>query len=115
MRAGIYKHYKGPLYLTIGLAHDANADTLFDAVEDLQFPHGRTVVVYVPLQLDDAHAGPRMAVRTEEDFFSFVCTNQECSNYGKDEGGRMDFGRQCGKCEGTMRQRFTFVGEEYVP
>lgn len=53
LRCGVYRHYKGPLYLVLGLAHDANDP-------------GRTCVVYVPLQLDGAHLGPRMAVRTLE-------------------------------------------------
>lgn len=48
---GLYRHYKGHLYLPLGVAHDAN-------YED------RAVVVYVPLQLDGAHEGPRLAVRT---------------------------------------------------
>lgn len=48
---GVYRHYKGPLYQVLGLAHDANDET-------------RTCVVYMPLQLDGAHEGPRIAVRT---------------------------------------------------
>lgn len=51
LQLGIYRHYKGPLYQVIGIAHDANIP-------------GRQVVVYMPLQLDGAHLGPRMAVRT---------------------------------------------------
>jgi hypothetical protein len=55
VRMGIYRHYKGPLYQVIGLAHDANDEN-------------RRCVVYIPLQLDGAHLGPRMAVRTLENF-----------------------------------------------
>lgn len=71
---GIYRHYKGPLYLVLGLAHDANAETLWtlDARGELECRGERTVVVYVPLQLDGAHTGPRMAVRTLEDFIADV-------------------------------------------
>ncbi|HSX18429.1 MAG TPA: DUF1653 domain-containing protein [Candidatus Saccharimonadales bacterium] len=58
-RAGIYKHYKGPLYLVLGLAHDANDEQ-------------RTAVVYIGLELDQAKAGPRLAVRTYEDFYAWV-------------------------------------------
>jgi hypothetical protein len=51
IKMGIYRHYRGPLYQVLGLAHDANA--LGD----------RTVVIYIGLQLDKAHLGPRLAVR----------------------------------------------------
>src|SRR4051794_7365991 len=30
VKAGVYRHYKGPLYLVTGLAHDANAGELYD-------------------------------------------------------------------------------------
>lgn len=52
---GIYRHYKGPLYQVFGLTHDANEE-------------GRICVLYIGLQLDGAHLGPRCAVRTLEDF-----------------------------------------------
>jgi len=78
IQMGIYRHYKGPLYQVIGLAHDANAMDLFVS-EASKFGCGqhcylgeRTVVVYMPLQLDGAHPGPRMAVRTLEDFVARV-------------------------------------------
>jgi len=58
-KAGVYRHYKGPLYLTLGLAHDSN-------YED------RTAVIYIGLYLDDAKKGPRLAVRTYEDFYAWV-------------------------------------------
>lgn len=58
--AGVYRHYKGErYYLVLGLGHDAN-----DAE--------RTVVVYVPLYVDVAEPGPRLAVRTAEDFRAWV-------------------------------------------
>lgn len=59
LRTGIYRHYKGPLYLVLGLGHDANHD-------------GRAVVVYVGLQLDGAKTGPRLAVRDMDDFTVIV-------------------------------------------
>lgn len=52
LRAGVWRHWKGHDYLVLGLGHDADAP-------------GRTVVVYVPLY--DV-PGPRLAVRTLEDF-----------------------------------------------
>lgn len=56
---GIYRHYKGQLYQVLGLAHDANDDS-------------RTCVVYIGLQLDKAHLGPRIAIRTFEDFIAYI-------------------------------------------
>jgi hypothetical protein len=56
VEAGTYEHWKGPQYLVLGLAHDAN-----DA--------DRTAVVYVPLYPVD---GPPFAVRTVEDFTAWV-------------------------------------------
>ena len=50
--AGVWRHWKGRDYLVLGLGHDADHE-------------GRTVVVYVPLY--DV-AGPRLAVRTVEEF-----------------------------------------------
>lgn len=50
-QAAVYQHYKGPLYQAFFVAHDAN-------YED------RAVVVYMGLQLDGVHQGPRIAVRT---------------------------------------------------
>jgi hypothetical protein len=58
--AGVYRHYKAErYYLVLGLGHDANHDD-------------RTVVVYVPLYVDPAEPGPRLAVRTFEDFLAWV-------------------------------------------
>jgi len=58
--AGVYRHYKADrYYLVLGLGHDANDDT-------------RTVVVYVPLYVDAAEPGPRLAVRTLADFTAWV-------------------------------------------
>jgi hypothetical protein len=58
--AGVYRHYKAErYYLVLGLGHDAN-----DAA--------RTVVIYVPLYVDAAEPGPRLAVRTLEDFTAWV-------------------------------------------
>lgn len=59
LKMGIYRHYKGQLYQVIGIAHDANDED-------------RTCVVYIGLQLDAAHLGPRMAVRTLKDFLAYV-------------------------------------------
>lgn len=55
-----YRHYKGQLYLVIGIADDSNTDTL------------REVVVYVGLQFDGAKPGHRMKIRTVEHFMGWV-------------------------------------------
>lgn len=58
--AGVYRHYQAErYYLVLGLGHDANDDA-------------RTVVVYVPLYMSQAEPGPRLAVRTLEDFTAWV-------------------------------------------
>jgi hypothetical protein len=57
--AGVYRHYKGPLYFVLGYGHDANYNA-------------RQVVVYIGIQLDDAHEGPRLAVREVTDFMAIV-------------------------------------------
>lgn len=53
LQAGIYRHYKGPLYEVSGYAHDANID-------------GRVLVLYRGLELDGAKLGPRWSVRDAE-------------------------------------------------
>jgi hypothetical protein len=87
--AGVYRHYKGPLYQVLGYAHDANAEDLADypammervyahnrgdvGVPDKPTPLGeRVAVVYFGLTLDAAHTGPRLAVRSYDDFFAWV-------------------------------------------
>ena len=58
--AGVYRHYKADRhYLVLGLGHDANDDA-------------RTVVVYVPLYVSEDQPGPRLAVRSLDDFTAWV-------------------------------------------
>lgn len=91
VRSGIYRHYKGNLYQVIGVAHDANADSLgSEAVlmhadepgeEDwavIKPLEERRVVVYFGLQLDEAKEGDRLAVRTLADWNRFVCWKNAC-------------------------------------
>jgi hypothetical protein len=82
--AGIYRHYKGPIYLVLGLAHDANAERLYVPTSrtsemadggfrfDFEQVGEREVVVYVALQQDGAKSGPALAVRTREDFEAWL-------------------------------------------
>jgi len=76
LQAGIYRHYKGHHYLVLGRAADSSIP-------------GRSVVVYVGLELEGASPGPRMHVREYEEFFSWV------SHKGK------------------HRRRFTYVGPNW--
>lgn len=57
--AGIYRHYKGKLYQVLGMGHDADDEL-------------RTVVIYIGLELDDAHEGPRMAVRSADTWYDWM-------------------------------------------
>lgn len=92
---GVYRHYKGHLYLVFGYGHDAN-------YED------RIVVHYIGLELDDAHTGPRLATRTAvsddpavDAWWDYVHVfGGKCSN--NDEG-------HCRERFGTV-QRFTYMG-----
>lgn len=75
VKHGIYRHYKGRFYQVFGVAHDANYDEFHSASWDQPdplFDDGRTVVVYIGLELDEAHLGPRLAVRTLSDFLGWV-------------------------------------------
>lgn len=56
---GVYRHYKGHSYLVQGFGLDLDRP-------------GRVVVVYVPIDSYPIRTGPRMAIRTVDDFFSSV-------------------------------------------
>lgn len=115
LRAGIYEHYKNHLYNTLGYAHDANADNLWvpDGNGGFRKLGERAVVVYFGLQLDDAHAGPRLAVRTADDFFAYVDPR---------DGSPMPQS-VVEECHGSIHQvevrgyrpRFTWRGSSYNP
>lgn len=115
--SGVYRHYKGPLYQVLGYAHDANADELYSnrsgvARSESQAPSGdRIVVVYFGLQLEDAHMGPRLAVRTVDDFFAWVHNDgHQCPAHNSDvivrnNGGRCSDGFY-------IRKRFEFLDNQ---
>jgi hypothetical protein len=87
---GVYRHYKGPLYQVIGLAHDANAEDFFDYSEitpkfwdgtvGRDAKYERICVVYISLELNGAHFGPRLAVRTLDDFTAKVAAQDAAGN-----------------------------------
>lgn len=128
LKAGIYQHYKGPLYLVLGLAHDANADILSICPTDTREAFYQTtlgereVVVYIGLQLDEAHAGARLAVRTLDDFFAWVHGAESSQAFGsrcEDWAVVSDTGPWChcakqGSERGIVR-RFTYFGLRYHP
>lgn len=114
LSAGIYEHYKGHRYQVLGYAHDANRE-------------GKAVVVYMPLQLDGAHYGPRLAVRnaTPDDgfdaFWDDVCAEQNeklgivCGMSTSDwrRAGRSSSGCYYHPGGATM-PRFKYLGPEYL-
>lgn len=124
LRMGIYRHYKGPLYQTFGLAHDANAEDLYvpDGAGGFRPLGERKVAVYIGLQFDGAHPGPAMAVRTLEDFVDArVCTERDCEFYGKTEGWDNSRRDQVHLRHPSfsvvpdmhlLRRRFNYLGEE---
>lgn len=112
VRMGIYQHYKGPLYQVIGLAHDANSHDLFFKYDDppadpRNAAYGpsyaalgdRTVVVYIALELVDGHTGPRLCVRTLEDFTALLHISDDSVCPGGDH------------CSHRF-PRFNFIGAE---
>lgn len=117
LKAGIYRHYKGPLYQVLGYAHDANADDLVlnSDIADTgtrPAPMGeRFVVVYFGLQLDGAKTGPRLAVRTVDDFLAYVDPS---------DGSRVPQS-VVEACQGSLRQveargympRFQYQGSQF--
>lgn len=93
LKLGIYRHYKpaGALYQVLGLAHDANVGD-------------RTCVVYFPLELNKEHLGPRLAVRTLENFLGRV--------HEDGSGCAWEFRRTSCYCAGVSQHRFTYLGPE---
>lgn len=123
VQSGIYRHYKGQHYLVLGLAHDANAEDLYReyfADGPRYSPLGeREVVVYVPLELDGAHAGARLAVRTLSDFTATVCPFNRAV---EDGNGWAVVGHEwCGEeaCDQHPAwekvPRFAYVGQRWQP
>jgi hypothetical protein len=74
--AGVWRHWKGHLYQVLGYATDSSIA-------------GRTVVVYIGLELDGASPGPRMHVREAAEFT-----------------GRVEF-------NGAMIPRFEYLAPEW--
>lgn len=60
LRAGVYKHYKGPLYQVMGYSHNASDEN-------------RIQVLYIELEIDPKKPGPRFATRDWREFFAFIC------------------------------------------
>lgn len=88
--AGIYRHYKGHLYLLLGQGQDANVE-------------GRTVVVYVGLDLDGAKNGYRICVRTLQDFTQLLNPAT-----GESLDDKPDY-------TGELVERFVYVGPTVTP
>ena len=92
LKSGVYRHYKNHFYLVMGYAHDAN-------YED------RDLVLYVGLELDSAKPGPRLSVRTVEDFFAWVSPDGSTVNSLPDnDADRLRMG---------LVRRFTYIGPSW--
>lgn len=122
--AGIHRHYKGHLYDVKGYAHDSSATD-----ED---GDPKIKVLYQAIQLDQAHEGPRAAVRDlwtqdyddpaerrqagVDGFFDIICANPACM--GSDGGivatlDEDDNCRVCGRKE-FIQQRYAYLGPEFL-
>jgi hypothetical protein len=132
LQAGVYRHYKGRHYLVLGYSHDSNADTLYDqqAVDDaagawqsgvmhtIQPLGERVCVVYIGLELTDAHKGPRIGHRNvtgPDAFFDWLHPDDwsvcpEPVPYGVGNPIECD----CSHAGFTLLvRRFTYVGPEW--
>ncbi len=102
LRAGVYRHYKGHLYQPLGYGHDANLPD-------------RDVVVYVGLELDAAHKGPRLAVRTvNRDVYAdhdawddLMCLSHGCPM------AECEDGRHGQHADPRIERRFDYRGPQY--
>lgn len=114
LQAGIYRHYKGPLYQVFSYGHDANAADLATWDPDLEWivigEGNRNVVIYIGLQLDDAHTGPRFAIRTVEDFFAWVHADGDVC---KKPVGEMVHFCFCKDKASEPRPRFQYIGPSF--
>ncbi len=88
--SGVYRHYKGHLYLVLGYGRDASRSN-------------RDVVIYVGLELDGAKAGPRMYVRDVAEFFDIVNPTTGV--------GQIGFPHPSAE----FPRRFTYVGPGWAP
>lgn len=61
--AGVYQHYKGSLYLVLGLARHTETE--------------EKLIAYIPLYTRPEHTGPRICVRPFEMFMDMVTVDGE--------------------------------------
>lgn len=100
LQAGVYQHYKRKFYLVLGYGHDANQE-------------GREVVIYVGLQLSEAQKGPRLSVRTVEDFTRSICwfyKSEACRYFDEHPGDTYGFGFHE---ENYHRPRFVYISPDW--
>jgi hypothetical protein len=105
MEAGIYRHYKGGLYQVLGVGQHTETNEI--------------VVIYIPLQHEESHTGPRLRVRPANGPNGF-CSNlpSECPTCGSKI--RYNVGVKCGYSTGNPDPdkwhnesdvpRFTYIG-----
>lgn len=71
--AGIYRHYKGGLYQALGIAELSDNGYLQSLAKEKQYldrPTGKLMVVYI--SLDATLAGPRMRVRSYDEWSQMI-------------------------------------------
>lgn len=106
--AGLYRHYKGELYLLLGVAH--HSETM------------ERIAVYVPLYIDPSWSGTdltdRMTVRPAEMFFGIVdeyhkkCGGTHTTKHWEgDLFSRIWFCFDCEQYYTPSVKRFEYVGE----
>src|SRR4051812_11969694 len=95
IRAGVYRHYKGPLYQVVGYSHNASEGN-------------RIEVLYIGLELDPSKPGPRWATREWREFFQTVCPFHGGINAYHPEHERM-----IGCNPESWVDRFTYMGAVY--
>lgn len=85
--SGVYRHYKGQHYLVLGYGRYSDGPL-----------EGKPCVIYTGLELDEAKAGPRIQVRSAEDWF------QRVTPHGVTASPMM-----------ASVPRFTYVGPSWEP
>lgn len=107
IRAGVWRHYKGPLYNVLGYSHNAS---------DGNNPQ----VLYIGLELDSAKTGPRFATRDVEEWSELVCTMHDGMSWHSEEHEKITaVGRRTGYLNERQHQedacvpRFTYLGPVY--
>lgn len=99
VRAGVYLHYKGELYLVEGYSQNDSDDH-------------RLQIAYIPLYTDATHTGARKITRDWQEFFETVCPFHDGVNaYGDAHNIMIE---EQGTCDpDNFLERFEYKGPIY--